>query len=452
MDQGTAAKPAAQAPSELTYWETMDYAKRSQIRDLNRGFKELIATYDPERQNMDAVILHYVRLRKAINAPVGSLLNKPGKRKLDDNHGIESPAQRPVAKKSKAQEALAEPELPSYSPMASSTSKRKSSEDLEDGSVAKRKAQPHVRPATTQQSAAGKSETSSIFASSFSSGSKDNALKQSTTTSGSSSVFGLKPSVPSETETPRPASPQKQAPEPAAKPAFQVPNFGSLAGQNFAGQFGKGSFKKPSIEIPKVNIDVPKFGASGQNFMSQFVQKAKDDDSDEDSSDSDAEPQPEKPAAKAAPVLSQANATSSSVFDSKPATPSFAANNIFGHLTNSNTNSDAGESSDDDITGQLKKRAKKTVSETEKAAESKSATSLFGRITKPDGTPVHISSDEDKPETPQPKPLFGQATSNNLFAAPSNTPSLFSSTSTPKTSNIFGGKLKTHLFSKMTTH
>ncbi|OKL61322.1 hypothetical protein UA08_03743 [Talaromyces atroroseus] len=451
MDKGPAATSTAasvQAPSGLSSGEILDDKKRSQIRDLNRGFKELVASYDPETQSLDSVILHYVRLRKAINAPVGSLANKPGKRKLDDAHGIESPAQRTFAKKSKAQEP--EPEFPSYSPVTSSTSKRKSSEDLEDGSAGKRRAQAHARPATTGQNAAGKSETSNIFASSFSSGSKAPTdavpeLKKPVTTSDSSRVFGLKPSAPSETETPRPASPQKKLPEPATKPAFQVPNFGNLAGQNFTGQFGQGSFKQSSTETPKVNIEVPKFGASGQNFMSQFVKQAKEDDTDEDSSDSDAEPQPEKPVDKVAPpVLPQPKTTtSSSIFDSKPATPSLATNNIFGHLTNSNTNSDAGESSDDDITGQLKKRAKNNqpVSEAENASESKSTASLFGRITKPDGTPVHVSSDEDKSETPKPKPLFGQGAPTNPFAASNSngTPSLFSSVSTPKTSNIFGG-------------
>lgn len=429
MDQAISKKAAGavQVPAE----ESLDSEKRAQIVDLNRGFKEHLASYDPETQSLDAIIIFYIKMRKVIGAPVGSLTNKPGKRKLDDTHGIESPVQRPTSKKSKAQEATPEPELHSVRP--SSAGKRKSSEDLDDSPNGKRRAQPYVRP-TTQ--AAGKSETASIFASSFSA---PKAAAPASTASSSSNLFGFGSGASSAKETPRAASPQKE--EPPAKPAFEVPKFGNL---NFAGQFAKDSFQ-PSTEAPKVQLDLPKFNVSGQSFMTQFGQKAKgnDDDTDEDS-DSDAEPVVEKKVEKPNSAQPQPNIFSGSVFDSKTGTPSIGTNNIFGHLNTSTATSDAGESSDDDLTEQLQKRAKKSQADVE--TEPKATSSLFGRITRPDGTPVNLSSDEEKAETPKPKPLFGQSTSSTFLAAPNNTP-LFSSTSTPKTSsNIFGGKLTSNTF------
>lgn len=424
MDQAISKKAAGavQLPAE----ESLENDKKAQIVDLNRGFKEHIASYDPETQSLDSIIIYYIKMRKVIGAPVGSLTNKPGKRKLDDTHGIESPVQRTTAKKSKAQEASPEPELPSVRPSAAG--KRKSSEDLDASPNGKRRAQPHVRP-TTQ--AAGKSETASIFASSFSA---PKAAVPASTASSSSNLFSFGSGASTAKETPRAASPNKE--EPATKPTFEIPKFGNV---NFAGQFAKGSFQASS-EAPKVKLDLPKFNVSGQSFMNQFGQKAKgdDDDTDEDS-DSDAEPVAEKKVEKTNSAQPQPNVFSGSVFDSKPGTPSVGANNIFGHLNTSAATSDAAESSDDDLTEQLQKRAKKSqpVSETEPKATS----SLFGRITRPDGTPVNLSSDEEKGETPKPKPIFGQSTPSTFLPAPNNT-SLFSSTSTPKTSsNIFGGKL-----------
>jgi hypothetical protein len=422
MDQALSKKTAGtvQVPAE----ETLESDKRAQIVDLNRGFKEHLASYDPETQSLDSIIIYYIKMRKVIGAPVGSLTNKPGKRKLDDTHGIESPVQRPTAKKSKAQEATPEPELPSVRP--SSAGKRKSSEDLDDSPNGKRRAQPYVRP-TTQ--AAGKSETASIFASSFSA---PKAAAPASATSAASNLFGFGSGASSAKETPRAASPQKE--EPAAKPAFEVPKFGNL---NFAGQFGKGSFQTSS-EAPKVKLDLPKFNVSGQSFMNQFGQKAKGDDDTDEDSDSDAEPVAEKKVEKPSAAQPQPNIFSGSVFDSKPGTPSIGTNNIFGHLNTSTANSDAAESSDDDLTEQLQKRAKKSQPDSE--AEPKAASSLFDRITRPDGTPVNLSSDEEKADTPKTKPLFGQSTPSTFLAVPNNTP-LFSSTSTPKTSsNIFGGK------------
>lgn len=428
MDQAISKKAAAavQVPAE----EFLESDKRAEIVDLNRGFKEHLASYDPETQSLDSIIIFYIKMRKAIGAPVGSLTNKPGKRKLDDTHGIESPVQRPTAKKTKAQEATPEPELPSVRP--SSAGKRKSSEDLDDGPNGKRMTQPYARP-TTQ--AAGKSETASIFASSFSA--PKAAAPAVSTSSSSSNLFGFGSGASPAKETPRAASPQKE--EPPAKPAFEVPKFGNV---NFAGQFAKDSFQ-PSSAAPKVKLDLPKFNVSGQSFLNQFGKKAKgddDDDTDEDS-DSDAEPVVEKKVEKPRSAQPQSNLFSGSVFDSKPGTPSIGTNNIFGHLNTSTATSDAGESSDDDLTEQLQKRAKKSQpdAETEPKAEPKATSSLFGRITRPDGTPVNLSSDEEKAETPKAKPLFGQSTST-FPAVPNNTP-LFSSTSTPKTSsNIFGGK------------
>ncbi|KUL85926.1 hypothetical protein ZTR_06363 [Talaromyces verruculosus] len=428
MDQAISKKAAGavQGPAE----EFLESDKRAEIVDLNRGFKEHLASYDPETQSLDSIIIFYIKMRKAIGAPVGSLTNKPGKRKLDDTHGIESPVQRPTAKKSKAQEATPEPELPSVRP--SSAGKRKSSEDLDDSPNGKRMAQPYVRP-TTQ--VAGKSETASIFASSFSA--PKAAAPAASTSSSSANLFGFGSGASAAKETPRAASPQKE--EPPAKPAFEVPKFGNV---NFAGQFAKDSFQ-PSSAAPKVKLDLPKFNVSGQSFLNQFGQKAKgddDDDTDEDS-DSEAEPVVEKKVEKPSSTQPQSNLFSGSVFDSKPGTPSIRTNNIFGHLNTSTATSDAGESSDDDLTEQLQKRTKKSQpdAETEPKAEPKATSSLFGRITRPDGTPVNLSSDEEKAETPKAKPLFGQSTSSTFPAVPNNTP-LFSSTSTPKTSsNIFGG-------------
>lgn len=426
MDQALAKKAAGAA--QVSAEEFVESDKRTQIIDLNRGFKEQLSSYDPDTESLDNIIIFYVRMRKAIGAPVGSLTNKPGKRKLDDTHGIDSPDQRFTAKKPKAQEATPEPELPSVRP--SSAGKRKSSEDLDDSPNGKRKAQPYVRP-TTQ--AGGKSETASIFASSFSA---PKAAAPASMTSTGSSLFGFESGASSAKETPRPASPQKESAEPAAKPAFEVPKFGNL---NFAGQFGKGSFQASSTEAPAAKLDVPKFNVSGQSFMNQFGQKANDDDDTDEDSDSDAEPVVEKKVEKPSPAQPQPNIFSGSVFDSKPGTPSIGTNNIFGHLNTSTATSDAAESSDEDLTEQLKKRAKKSQADFE--TEPKAVSSLFGRITRPDGTPVNLSSDEENAETPKPKPLFGQSTSSTFLAAPSNTP-LFSSTSTPKTSsNIFGGKL-----------
>ncbi|QGA16175.1 hypothetical protein EYB26_003842 [Talaromyces marneffei] len=424
MDQALAKKAAGTV--QVSAEESLEGDKRAQIVDLNRGFKEHVASYDPENQSLDSIIIYYIKMRKVIGAPVGSLTNKPGKRKLDDTHGIESPAQRPTTKKSKAQEPTPEPELPSVRPSAAG--KRKSSEDLDDSANSKRGAQPYVRPSTTQ--AGGKSETASIFASSFSA---PKAAAPANTTSTGSSLFGLRSGGSSTKETPRAASPQKEISEPAAKPTFEVPKFGNL---NFAGQFGKGSFQASSSEAPRVKLDLPKFNVSGQSFMNQFGQKAKGDDDTDEDSDSDAEPVVEKKVEK--PSSAQASSLfSGSVFDSKPGTPSIGTNNIFGHLNTSTATSDAAESSDDDLTEQLQKRAKKTQPDSE--TDPKPVSSLFGRITRPDGTPVNLSSDEEKTETPKPKPLFGQSTSSPFLAVPNNTP-LFSSTSTSKTSsNIFGG-------------
>lgn len=424
MDQAISKKSGAGQVSAET---SLESDKRSQIVDLNRGFKEHLASYDPETQSLDSIIIYYIKMRKVIGAPVGSLANKPGKRKLDDTHGIESPVQRPTAKKSKAQEATPEPELPSVRP--STAGKRKSSEDLDDSPNGKRQAQPYVRP-TTQ--GAGKSETASIFASSFSA---PKAASPASTASSSSNLFSVGSAASPAKETPRAASPQKE--EPAAKPTFEVPKFGN---QNFVGQFGKGSFQASS-EAPAVKLDLPKFNVSGQSFMNQFGQQAKgdDDDTTDEDSDSDAEPVVDKKVETSSSAQPQPNLFSGSVFDSKPGTPSIGTNNIFGHLNTSTATSDAAESSDDDLTEQLQKRAKKSQSDAE--TEPKTASSLFGRITRPDGKPVNLSSDEEKAETPKPKSLFGQSTSSTFLAVPNNTP-LFSSTSTPKSSsNIFGGKL-----------
>ncbi|EED17388.1 RanBP1 domain protein [Talaromyces stipitatus ATCC 10500] len=427
MDQGLSKKSAA--TPQVSAEESLEQDKRAQIRDLNRSFKELIPSYDPETQSLDSIILHYIRMRRVIGVPVGSLTNKPGKRKLDDAHGIESPVQRPTTKKSRGQEA--EPVLPLFlQPSSSSGDKRKSTENLDDSVNSKRRAQPFVRP-TTQAGADGKSETASIFASSFSAP-KDATPASTASSSSNLFSFGALPAK----ETTRPASPQKEQPETAVKPAFEVPKFGNLAGQNFASQFGKGSFKASSADAPKVQLEVPKFGASGQSFMSQFSQKAKGDDTDEDSSDSEAEHVVEKKVEKPSSVQPQSNAFSGSVFDSKLGAPSVGIHNIFGHLNASTATSDVGESSDDDLTEELSKRAEKSKPDSE--AEPKTTTSLFGRITRPDGTPVNLSSDEEKAETPKVNPLFGQTTPSTSLAAPNSTP-LFSPASAAKASNIFGG-------------
>ncbi|KAH8701627.1 hypothetical protein BGW36DRAFT_101859 [Talaromyces proteolyticus] len=434
----SAVKTSSATSSGLTAGENQDFMKRTQIRDLNHGFKDMVASFDPDTQSLDDIILFYIRVRKTMNAPIGSLANKPSKRKLDETSNVDA-HDRISSKKSRAQESVAssvEPSLPSLK------HKRKASEDYEETSpTGKRRTAGFVRSAT--QPSGSKSTTAGIFANAFASGgSKD---KESTdavpsfkpSASVSAKTFGAASSTSTANKqtnisTPQPKKLPEPSTEPSQKPTFEAPKFGNTSGKDFLAQFGKaagGSASKgTSAATEAVKLDVPKFGnTSGASFMAQFGKLAKNDDEDDDSS-SDYEPEEasitKKTTEDTAPAPAELKA-GASVFDNKPSAPSIAPSNIFGHLSNSNTNTD-GDSSEDDLTEHLKKRA------------SQSKPNLFDRIRRADGTPVQLSDDE-KPATPKPQ-LFGQA-SANPFASLSASTSAPSSTATPSNgSNIFASK------------
>lgn len=414
------------ARSRLSPDENQDFTKRAQIRDLNRGFKDLVASFDPDAQSLDDVILFYLRVRKTMDAPVGTLVNKPGKRKLGEATDLHAD-DFISSKKSKAvgssagRLATPDPQLPS--PM----NKRKVSDEEDTSPNGKRRATGPVRGAT--QSLGSGSTTAGIFANAFASGGSQDKESASATPS-------FKPSVSAVAQpSPFSATPSKEtnifAPKPkegapsVSKPAFEVPKF-ATSGESFVSQFGK-KFGEPASKdaqkaIQGVKLDVPKFNVSStSNFISQFGQKAAGDDDDDTSESEDDEP----PAKKTTTAPAEPKAATS-VFESKSSAPSVASN-IFGHLSNSATNTE-GDSSDDDLTEHLKKRASSSKEEPKAAAEEpateSSKGSLFDRIRKTDGTPVQVSDDE-KSEAPKPS-LFGQATSNPFASLnTSNGPSIF---------------------------
>ncbi|CRG87820.1 putative protein DDB_G0274915 [Talaromyces islandicus] len=448
------------ARPQLSPDENLDFTKRAQIRDLNRGFKEQVASFDPDTQNLDDVILFYLRVRKTMDAPVGTLVNKPGKRKLGDTTDLHVD-DHISSKKSKATGSSAarlttpDPQLPS------SKSKRKASDAEEDTSPSgKRRAAGPVRGAT--QSIGSGSTTAGIFANAFASGGsqeKESAsaaptFKPSASAVAQPSLFGATPSTSAASKEPSLFAPKpKEATPSVSKPAFEVPKF-ATSGESFVSQFGK-KFGEPVSKdaqkaIQGVKLDIPKFNVSStSNFISQFGQQAAGDDDDDTSESEDEEP----PAKKTTTAPAEPK-PATSVFENKSSAPSVGSN-IFGHLSNSATNTE-GDSSDDDLTEHLKKRAssskQESKAEAEKPATESSKGSLFDRIRKLDGTPVQVS-DGEKPEAPKPQ-IFGQATSNPFASLnTSNGSSIFAPK--PATSTPFGSlaipKPASHLLSATAT-
>jgi hypothetical protein len=61
MDQAISQKAAGAVgvPAE----EFLESDNSAQIVDLNRGFKEHLASYDPETQSLDSIIIYYIKMR-----------------------------------------------------------------------------------------------------------------------------------------------------------------------------------------------------------------------------------------------------------------------------------------------------------------------------------------------------------------------------------------------------
>ncbi|QKX63315.1 uncharacterized protein TRUGW13939_10485 [Talaromyces rugulosus] len=441
--------------SRLSPDENRDFTKRAQIRDLNRGFKELVDSFDPDTQNLDDVILFYLRVRKTMDAPLGSFTNKPGKRKLGQVADIH--ADNHLSSKKAKESSMAHGATPD-SQLSPPKNKRKVSDDEEDTSPSgKRRATGPVLDAT--QSIGSGSTTAGIFANAFASGGSEDkepatatpSFKPSVSAFGQPSPFGTAPSTSTASKETNLFAPKpKEGAQSVPKPAFEVPKF-ATSGESFVSQFGK-KFGQPASKeaqeaIQGVKLDIPKFNVSStSNFISQFSQQAAGNDDDDDTSESE----DEEPVAKKTTTTPAEPKPASSVFETKSSAPSVGSN-IFGHLSNSATNTE-GDSSDDDLTEHLKKRASSSKQEAKAEAEEPSKGTLFDRIRKIDGTPVQVS-DEEKPEAPKPQ-LFGQPTSNPFSSLnTSSGPSLFAPK--PSTPNPFGGlaipKPASHLLSATAT-
>jgi hypothetical protein len=412
--------------SRLSPDENRDFTKRAQIRDLNRGFKELVDSFDPDTQNLDDVILFYLRVRKTMDAPLGSFANKPGKRKLGqvaDLHADDHPSSKKAKESSTARLATPDPQL------SPPKNKRKVSDAEEDTSPnGKRRATGPALDAT--QSIGSGSTTAGIFANAFASGGSEDkgpaiatpSFKPSVSAFAQPSPFGTAPSTSTASKETNLFAPKPKEGTPSvSKPAFEVPKF-ATSGESFVSQFGK-KFGQPASKeaqeaIQGVKLDIPKFNVSStSNFISQFSQQAAGNDDDDTSESED-----EEPVAKKTTTAPTEPKPAASVFETKSSAPSVASN-IFGHLSNSATNTE-GDSSDDDLTEHLKKRASSSKQEAKAEAEEPSKGTLFDRIRKVDGTPVQVS-DEEKPEAPKPH-LFGQATSNPFASLNSSSgPSIF---------------------------
>ncbi|GAD92982.1 RanBP1 domain protein [Paecilomyces variotii No. 5] len=472
------------------------------VRTLNECFKRKISELDASKDDFDVVILFYMRVRETLGAPVGESRSTASKRKAQDSEETETALQ----KKPKSTEQptdqpttnlfSASPFKPAASSDTAASHKRKVADDA-DGS-----SQPEKRTSTAQTAG---STTASIFASSFS-GSQDSkttaatapetstaapafkpVFSQSSASASSSnqSPFSLKPSSEKVTETP-------------AKPAFGVPKFGSGAAPNFLSQFKQQADKDAEKEKAKRKAedfdsdeddeaewerkDAEEQRKKREEFEALSKKRAKFVPGKGFVFDEETSEEPAQSGKATAPALPP---TSSSVFQKIGSQSPPKTSNIFGHLSGTNSEAEAGDDDSDkesvdgdvsdsagvkalpapptegsadssdegDISKALKKKSEESAAAKKEATPSaptpQSGRSLFDRIQYDgDGKPKREgqSSEEKKDQDSNVSTLFGNTKfASSVNASSSGSPSIFSTSApgTPKAGSIFGSSLNT---------
>ncbi|RAL03845.1 RanBP1 domain protein [Aspergillus ibericus CBS 121593] len=260
---------------------TEDAEMLYRMRVLNECFKREMAKMDPSTQNFDSAVQFYMRVRATLGASVGA------KRKAAGDNVEGGPAKKvqtfgtPFGHAAAPKENSTAPAVtaPSSTPFkafgtsqtAPSSGKRKSIDDGDDRSPAKR--------------VNGDSTTASIFAQSFSKSKteSDESVDAESSSVRPSTPESTKPALFSTTPSTAPAKPSFSFPPAGKKDSAPAPLFSSSmssATSTSAAPVGDAP-KNPFVLKPTGNegaSSLPKFGSTGgTDFFAQFkAQSAKD--------------------------------------------------------------------------------------------------------------------------------------------------------------------------------
>lgn len=378
-----ANKPGAN-PAAVTQYQKLVY--------LTESFKRLIAKCDPEKHDIDEIIILYAELRRQIGIPLGSI--DPDEEEKRNN--IINAAEAVEESRSTGEPIAAAKPPPTFHPLSTLPSKN-----------------------ATAKPSPGASDTLNKFKQSFSSSSGPPASVTSSTPTAAP--------VPNAIATPAVIAVESSKASPAA-PASAIPNFGK-------------DTTGPASSAPTPAFAKPKFGngTGATDFMAQFKaqaektaaaekakRKAEEFDSEEDDEEEwerrDAELQREKRAKY------ETAASKRSVF---------VPGQGFKFVENeAATTSEPAPPKSTELFP-LKKAASLDPPVEPTSSASAPSTSLFG-----------VNGSSSLP--PASKPLFGAkppATSTSMFASsstPSSTSSVFGSTQpVPSSHNIFGALAST---------
>ncbi|PWY94495.1 hypothetical protein BO94DRAFT_572100 [Aspergillus sclerotioniger CBS 115572] len=254
------------------------------MRVLNECFKREMAKMDPSTQNFDAAVQFYMRVRATLGASVGSKRKASG----DDVGELPTKVQSfgtPFGHAAAPKESSTTPAVtaPSSTPFkafgtsqaASTSGKRKSIDDGDDSSPAKR--------------VNGDSTTASIFAQSFSKSKteSDQSVDSEPSSARPSTPESTKPALFSTTPSTAPAKPLFSFPGSGKKDTPSAPLFSSMSSASLTSAAPAGDApKNPFVLKPTGNegnsassaSGLPKFSSTGgTDFFAQFrAQSAKD--------------------------------------------------------------------------------------------------------------------------------------------------------------------------------
>jgi hypothetical protein len=311
-------KPA-KMPSGLGAKTEEDIEMANRVRVLNESFRREIAKTDLSKEGFDALVIHYLRVRETIGAPLQGVAGMKRKTIDDDSAttnsqpskktkplGTVDPAS-PIGSSTPSKTATPS-QISTASESATTTgSKRKAIVDTEDVSST---------PQPAKRSDGG-STTASIFANSFS----NSRTSEAGETTGAESPKKI--DAPSfKPATPEPAKPSLFSTTPTSsppKPLFPTPaatkeTSSSGSAPSHAPPVFKPTFSAPTSSTPPANpfvlkpsgghdatqasapLAIPKFGSGNTNFFEQFKaqsekeaekEKAKRKDEDFDSDEDD---------------------------------------------------------------------------------------------------------------------------------------------------------------------
>ncbi|KAL2869826.1 RanBP1 domain protein [Aspergillus lucknowensis] len=310
-------KPA-KIPSDIGGRTGEEVEMANRVRVLNECFRREIAKVDLTKENFDALVLHYLRVRETIGSPLEGAGTK--RKPSDDNDAAADPRPPKKVKPFGTTDGPSSPAASSFTPSAPSPGQSFGAHQSGSTTGSKRKATEDTGGDTpsTQQSVKrinGGSTTASIFANSFTkSKTSESDITKDAESAKELDTPSFKPATPEATKpslftTTPTSSPPKQlfsisgtkeastsdATLSQSMPSFKPSSTALASSADPANPFTLKATSDKDDGPSSTPLAIPKFSSSGTNFFAQFKaqsdkeaekekqkRKAEDFDSDEE--------------------------------------------------------------------------------------------------------------------------------------------------------------------------